>query len=61
MNHEDILTFLTVANERNITEASKILFVSQSTVSQRIKNIESELQIKLFERDKGIRKIEITE
>ena len=61
MNHEDILTFLTVANERNITEASKILFVSQSTVSQRIKNIEAELKIKLFERDKGIRKIEITE
>lgn len=61
MNHEDILTFLTVANERNITEASKILFVSQSTVSQRIKNLESEFKIKLFERDKGIRKIEITE
>lgn len=61
MNHEDILTFLTVANEKNITEASKILFVSQSTVSQRIKNLESEFKIKLFERDKGIRKIEITE
>ena len=61
MNHDDILTFLTVANERNITEASKILFVSQSTVSQRIKNIETELGIKLFERYKGIRNIEITE
>lgn len=61
MNHEDILTFLTVANETNITEASKTLFVSQSTVSQRIKNIETELKIKLFKRDKGVRNIEITE
>lgn len=61
MNHDDILTFLTVANERNITEASKILFVSQSTVSQRIKNIETDLGIKLFERYKGIRNIAITE
>lgn len=61
MKHEDILTFLTVANERNITDASKILFVSQSTVSQRIKNLESEFNIKLFERDKGIRNIKITE
>ncbi len=61
MNHDDILTFLTVANEANITEASNTLFVSQSTVSQRIKNIETELKIKLFNRDKGVRNIEITE
>lgn len=61
MNHEDITTFLTVASEENITQASKILFLSQSTVSQRIKNIENEFNIKLFTRGKGIRKIQMTE
>lgn len=61
MNHEDIVTFLTVVNKENITEASKSLFLSQSTVSQRIKNIENEFNIKLFERSKGIRKITMTE
>ncbi|MFO3717276.1 LysR family transcriptional regulator [Anaerococcus sp. ENR1011] len=60
MNYDEVVTFLTVANEKNITDASKTLFVSQSTVSQRIKNIENEFNIKLFEREKGIRNINIT-
>lgn len=49
MNINQLKYIVTIAEELNITKASKKLFVSQSSLSQCIKNLEKELKIKLFE------------
>lgn len=49
MNTTQLKYIITIAEELNITKASKRLFVSQSSLSQAIKNIEKELKVKLFE------------
>ena len=43
--------FLKVAELLNFSEASKALFVTQSTLSQQIKQLETELDSTLFERN----------
>ena len=45
-----ILTFSIVARHRNFSEAANILNVTQSAVSQSIKNLESKLGVILFKR-----------
>lgn len=50
--------FLTVAQEKNISNASKILHVSQPTISRQLKDLEEELNTKLFIR--GNRQITLT-
>ena len=60
MNNDEIITFLTVASEKSITEAANSLFLSQSTVSQRIKNLEDKLNRRLFVREKGRKEVELT-
>lgn len=42
--------FVIVANENNITKASEILHISQPAVSKHIKDLEDNLQVKLFNR-----------
>lgn len=49
MNINQLKYIVTIAEELNITRASKKLFVSQSSLSQCIKNLEGELGAKLFE------------
>ena len=49
MNTNQLKYIVTIAEELNITKASKKLFVSQSSLSQCIKNLEKELKITLFE------------
>lgn len=49
MNTNQLKYVVTIAEELNITKAAKRLFISQSSLSQAIKNIENELKIKLFE------------
>ncbi len=44
--------FIEVANQKNITKASQILHISQPAVTRHIKNLESELNIILFNRTK---------
>lgn len=56
-----IETFLSVVSNQNITQAANQLFVSQSTVSSRISQLEKELGVELFSRSKGARSIELTE
>jgi DNA-binding transcriptional LysR family regulator len=51
--------FVVVAEERNITHAAKILAMSQPPLSNQIKNLEEELQTKLFIR--GKRNLTLTE
>ena len=51
--------FLVVATERNISNAAKILFVSQPALSKQLKELEEELGVILFNR--GNRNITLTE
>ncbi|WP_195340004.1 LysR family transcriptional regulator [Fusobacterium sp. 1001295B_180824_G3] len=51
--------FLVVATERNISNAAKILFVSQPALSKQLKDLEKELGVILFKR--GNRNITLTE
>ena len=51
--------FLVVATERNISNAAKILFVSQPALSKQLKDLEEELGVVLFKR--GNRNITLTE
>ncbi len=60
MKYEDIQTFLAVVDTGSILKASEMLYISQSSASTRIKQLETELQTTLFERHKGHRKISLT-
>jgi len=51
--------FIQVAESLNFTEASKKLFITQSTISQQIKQLEDELNVLLFDRSE--KKICLTE
>ena len=50
MNTESISTFLILAEERSVKKTAQRLFVAQSTVSSRIRELEKELGQTLFER-----------
>lgn len=45
--------FLSVAETKNFSQSAAINHVSQSTISKRIKALEKDLHVKLFERDAG--------
>lgn len=57
---EGIEAFLTICHTKSITKAAKQLYLSQPTVSQRLKALESELGTTLIERKKGFRTLELT-
>ena len=59
MDIKQLLYFITVVNEGNITSAAKKLHIAQPALSNHIKNLEEELDVKLFHR--GPRKITLTE
>jgi DNA-binding transcriptional LysR family regulator len=44
--------FCAVAGAKSFTRASHVLFISQSTVSQHIRELEDSLAVKLFDRDR---------
>lgn len=50
MNYERLKTFLTVADQQSFSEAARILYLSQPTITAHIKALESQLQTALFER-----------
>lgn len=52
INLELYRIFTIVADEENLTKASNILHISQPAVSKHIKNLENELNVKLFKRSK---------
>ena len=56
VNLELYRIFVLVAREKNITKASEILHISQPAVTMHIKNLENNLNIKLFNRTNGGRK-----
>ena len=59
INLELYRIFVIVANEGNITRASEILCVSQPAITKQIKKLESQLNIKLFERNNSGMKLTI--
>ncbi|POP31834.1 LysR family transcriptional regulator [Lactonifactor longoviformis] len=48
MNANQIIQFLTVASEKNLTKASEKLFISQQALSKAISALEEELGVQLF-------------
>lgn len=60
MNQVDIETFLMLVRTKNITKTAENLFVSQPTVSHRLKLLEDELHVSLLVRKKGYKKVELT-
>lgn len=60
MNISEIETFLMIVKTKNITKTAENLFLSQPTVSHRLKSLEEELGVKLIARKKGHKQIELT-
>lgn len=59
MDIEAIKTFLSLATTKNFTQSARQLFVAQSTVTNRISELEKELKFQLFTRSK--RSVELTQ
>lgn len=50
MNLKQLQYFITVAQERQITSAAKRLYIAQPPLSYQLKQLEKELNTKLFNR-----------
>jgi len=61
MNLQDIEIFLATARTKNISKTATDMYMSQSTLSHRLINLEKELGITLFNRSKGKRIMELTQ
>lgn len=61
MNAVQVETYLMIVRQGNISRAAHQLFVSQSTISQRLDALEREYGVKLFKREKGTKSISLTE
>ncbi len=53
--------FITIANEQNISRAAEIIHITQPTLSRQIIELEEELGVKLFERNRQNRKFILTD
>lgn len=60
MKQMDIEMFLKIVECGSLSGASKELYIGQPTISSRIKMMEDELGVRLFERGRGIKKIQLT-
>lgn len=60
MQYKEVETFLEVVRTRNITRTAELLYVSQSTVSNRIKSLEEEVGCRLIVRTRGHRIVQLT-
>ena len=54
MNLSEIETFLTIVNTKSITKTAELLFLSQPTVSHRLRSLEEELGFSLIIRKRDI-------
>lgn len=61
MTYEQIEAFLSVVTYGTFSAAADYLYISQSTISSRILQLESELNVQLFNRQKGHKHAELTE
>lgn len=53
MDYSNIETFLAIAETRSLSKAAEVLFLSQSTVSYRLKTLEQEIGAELIKREQG--------
>ncbi len=60
MNFTEIETFLMIVQTKSITKTAENLFLSQPTVSHRLKSLENELNMELVIRKKGFKSVELT-
>ncbi len=60
MNLADIETFLTIVSSGSITQTAELLFLSQPTVSHRLRSLEEELGFPLIVRKKGLKQVDLT-
>ena len=60
MTSLEIDAFLSVYREGSITKAAEALYISQSSLSTRLRTLERELGCTLFDRNKGSRKLTLT-
>ena len=58
---KDLLeTFVTLANVQNISKTAQVLYISQSTVSHRLKKLEERVGEELIIRNKGAKYAHLT-
>jgi len=60
MEIRHLIYFAEVARQRNFSAAAEVLFITQSTISKMIRNLEDELGVALFSRA-AKRKVELTD
>lgn len=51
MNTETLSTFINLSNTKSFTTTAELMYISQSTVTKRIAELEKEINSKLFSRD----------
>ncbi|MGO1059585.1 LysR family transcriptional regulator [Planococcus sp. FY231025] len=60
MNYIQIESFLTIIRLGSLSKAAEQLYVSQSTISQRLYSIEKEYEVVLLNREKGVKSVTLT-
>ncbi|SKC40566.1 LysR family transcriptional regulator [Maledivibacter halophilus] len=60
MNLENLKTFLTIVETKSLSKTANVLYLSQSTISHRLKQLEKELETKLIQRNRGEREVTLT-
>lgn len=60
MNYSQIESFLTIIRLGSLSKAAEQLYVSQSTISQRLHSIEKEHDVVLMNREKGVKSVTLT-
>lgn len=58
MTSDELITFITLAQSKSFSRTAELLFTSQSTISFRLRNLETEVGKSLF--DRSTRRIELT-
>ncbi|WP_456279038.1 selenium metabolism-associated LysR family transcriptional regulator [Bacillus sp. AK128] len=59
MNYEKLRTFIIVAEKKSFSEAARVLYLSQPTITSHIKSLEEHLHTSLFER--STKQVELTQ
>lgn len=60
MKSEYVESFLAVVKHGTFSKAADSLYISQSTLSRRINELERELDVRLFDRERGKSRVELT-
>ena len=60
MEYQLLETFIVISEVRNLTKASRLLYKTQPTISNRIQQLEDKLGYSLIVREKGKQEVELT-